>query len=209
MSLVERKSAFLSVLSANLDKNIQAEIMTFWEEKYSNKPQFGVSAFLDELYSKYDISIKKGQLFRELSRATTRAGFKSGGNATNSHSNTDDHSLVSEEGLQVYQSLQEYFLAMTKAPDKARITDIQVEGIRKTGLVPPNLMPAITAVLKNGSVSLPKGLTLGALKKMFNLGYVECCQLYGPVKTDQMLNNALQKTNMMAEAQIVPPVQFI
>lgn len=63
MSLAARKTAFLNVLSANLDQNIQSEIKAFWEEKYSDKPQFGVSAFLDELYSNYDISIKKGSCF--------------------------------------------------------------------------------------------------------------------------------------------------
>ena len=59
MSIKDRKNAFLNVLAANLDKGVRDEVMTFWEEKYSTRPQFGVSAFLDELYSKYSISIKK------------------------------------------------------------------------------------------------------------------------------------------------------
>ena len=69
MSLTERKNAFLAVLAANLDHGVRDEVMRFWEKKYSTRPQFGVSAFLDELYSNYRITIKKGQLFRELSQA--------------------------------------------------------------------------------------------------------------------------------------------
>lgn len=214
MSLAARKTAFLNVLSANLDQNIQSEIKAFWEEKYSNKPQFGVSAFLDELYSNYDISIKKGQLFRELSRATTRAGFE-----TNKPNKTDKNvdsitgtnlsSLMSEEGLRVFQALHESFLASAKPADRVRITDIQCDRIKNQNIVRSDLAATVSAWLKNGSATEPKGITLATLKKIFNLGYVECCEIYGPVKTDQMLNSALQKTNDLPESLNVPPVQFI
>jgi hypothetical protein len=63
--------------------------------------------------------------------------------------------------------------------------------------------------LRGNRSAMPEQLELSLLKKFFNLGYVEMCQLYGPVKSDQMLNAALQKAGAMAESHIVPPVHFI
>lgn len=206
MNPTDRKSAFLNVLAANLDGSIQQEIMRFWEEKYASRPQFGVSAFLDELYSKYPISIKKGQLFRQLSRATMK--LDSDPLATQSDhvrgATADD--MIDRNGLVVFQHLQNEFLALAKPADRLKITNAQLDGMQQHS---PAAATPVLNWLRHGKTALPEQLPLTVLKKLFNLAYVEICHLYGPVKADQMLNAALQKTNAIAEAHIVPPVNFI
>ena len=208
MSLKDRKNAFLTVLAANLDKGVREEVMNFWEEKYSSRPQFGVSAFLDELYSKYSISIKKGQLFRELSRATMSAG----GSARTERSKAlepDAAEIIDKNGLVVYQALQDEFTALAKPADRMKITKAQFDGIQQQNQYDSTSIRNVMEWLRGGARAMPNRAELGLLRKLFNLGYVESCQLYGPVKTDQMLNTALQKTNNIPEAHITPPVYFI
>ena len=208
MSLKDRKNAFLTVLAANLDKGVREEVMNFWEEKYSSRPQFGVSAFLDELYSKYSIPIKKGQLFRELSRATMSAG----GSARAERSDAlepDAAEIIDKNGLVVYQALQDEFTALAKPADRMKITRAQFDGIQQQNQYDSSSIRNVMEWLRGGARAMPNRAELGLLRKLFNLGYVESCQLYGPVKADQMLNTALQKTNNIPEAHITPPVYFI
>lgn len=208
MSLTDRKSAFLNVLAANLDKGVREEVMDFWEEKYSTRPQFGVSAFLDELYSKYSISIKKGQLFRELSRATMSAGGASRAERANALE-PDATEIIDKNGLVVYQALQDEFTALAKPADRMKITKAQFDGIQQQNQYDSTSIRNVMEWLRGGARAMPNRAELGLLRKLFNLGYVESCHLYGPVKTDQMLNTALQKTNNIPEAHITPPVYFI
>ncbi|MAR90678.1 MAG: hypothetical protein SV765_11380 [Pseudomonadota bacterium] len=207
MLVKDRKNAFLAVLASNLDQRIQGEVMTFWEEKYATRPQFGISAFLDELYSNYQIPIKKGQLFRELSRATMSVGAGAR-TPTPVTLDPDAGTALDRNGLMVYQALQEAFLSLAQPADRLAITRAQFEGIQATQYDGASLRQ-ILEWLRQGPKAMPNRAELGLLRKLFNLGYVECCQLYGPVKTDQMLNAALQKTNAMPEAHLTPPVQFI
>ncbi|RLT93009.1 hypothetical protein [Ketobacter sp.] len=208
MSLKDRKHAFLNVLAANLDKGVRDEVMTFWEEKYSTRPQFGVSAFLDELYSKYSIPIKKGQLFRELSRATMSAAGASRPERA-SALEPDATEVIDKNGLVVYQALQDEFTALAKPADRMKITKAQFDGIQAQNQYDSTSIRNVMEWLRGGPKAMPNRAELGLLRKLFNLGYVESCHLYGPVKTDQMLNTALQKTNNIPEAHITPPVYFI
>lgn len=208
MSLKDRKSAFLNVLAANLDKGVRDEVMDFWEEKYSTRPQFGVSAFLDELYSKYSIPIKKGQLFRELSRATMSVGGTSRAERANALE-PDATEIIDKNGLVVYQALQDEFTALAKPADRMKITKAQFDGIQQQNQYDSTSIRNVMEWLRGGARAMPNRAELGLLRKLFNLGYVESCHLYGPVKTDQMLNTALQKTNNIPEAHITPPVYFI
>lgn len=208
MSIKDRKNAFLNVLAANLDKGVRDEVMDFWEEKYSTRPQFGVSAFLDELYSKYSIPIKKGQLFRELSRATMSAA----GSTRSERSNAlepEATEIIDKNGLVVYQALQDEFTALAKPADRMKITKAQFDGIQQQNQYDTSSIRNVMEWLRGGARAMPNRAELGLLRKLFNLGYVESCHLYGPVKTDQMLNTALQKTNSIPEAHITPPVYFI
>jgi len=214
MSIKERKIAFLSVLSANLEGGVREEVMRFWEEKYSTRPQFGVSAFLDELYTKYSVPIKKGQLFRELSRATLSAGAS--GNSVVRHNTQPANTLepnadtiIDRNGLLVYQALQNEFTALAKPADRMKITKAQFEGIQKQSKFDNPSVRAVLEWLRQGSKAMPNHAELGMLRKLFNLAYVECCQLYGPVRADNMLNAALQKTNSLPESHLTPPNHFI
>ena len=213
MSLTERKNAFLAVLAANLDHGVRDEVMRFWEKKYSTRPQFGVSAFLDELYSNYRITIKKGQLFRELSRATLSvgAGDRPGRDSNNSISKTlepEASEVIDKNGLVVFQALQDEFTGLAKPADRMKITKAQFDGIQQQPCDSTSIR-SVMEWLRSGAKAMPNRAELGLLRKLFNLGYVESCHLYGPVKTDQMLNAALQKTNTIPEAHITPPVYFI
>lgn len=209
MSLKERKSAFLNVLAANLDKGVRDEVMNFWEEKYSARPQFGVSAFLDELYTNYSISIKKGQLFRELSRATMSAGASDRPARSSKALEPAATEVIDKNGLLVYQALQDEFTALAKPADRMKITKAQFDGIQQQNQYDQASIRSVMEWLRAGAKAMPNRAELGQLRKLFNLGYVECCHLYGPVKADQMLNAALQKTNAVSEAHITPPVHFI
>ncbi len=208
MSIKERKNAFLNVLAANLDQSVRDEVMTFWEEKYASRPQFGVSAFLDELYSKYSIPIKKGQLFRELSRATMSVGI----GARSDRSSTlepDAGEIIDKNGLLVYQALQDEFTALARPADRMKITKAQFDGIQQQTQYDHSSIRSVMEWLRGGARAMPNRAELGLLRRLFNLGYVETCHLYGPVKADQMLNTALQKANGTPEAHITPPVYFI
>jgi hypothetical protein len=215
MSVKDKKNAFLKVLATNLDSGVRDEIMRFWEDKYASRPQFGVSAFLDELYSNYNIDVKKGQLFRELSRATMSAEFTAKQSIKDAKSISDSNSLepssselIDKSGLVVYQALQDEFTALAKPADRLKITKAQFDGIQNSHYDTTSIRH-IMEWLRNGERSMPNKAELGLLKTLFNLGYVESCELYGPVKADQMLNTALQKTNTIAEAHMTPPVYFI
>jgi hypothetical protein len=210
MSLVERKNAFIEVLNEKLDKSIQTEVTAFWEEKYSTKPQFGISAFLEELYSRYDIEIKKGQLFKELSRATTRAGFATKNKSAGTISyNGNQKDLVHTAGLKVYQNLLDQLLASVKPTDRIKVDSAQLEGIANHKETPQSMQSIIHTWIKQGKAGMPLQMPLGTLRKLFNLAYVECCELYGPVKADQMLNKAIKHTEQMVEAERHSPVIFI
>ncbi len=210
MNLADRKNAFLNVLASNLDINIRNEIMNHWEEKYASRPQFGVSAFLDEIYSQYKINIKKGQLFRELSRATMAANQNSNVRTSSGVTLEPDQSeIIDQNGLIVFQALQDEFANLARPADRMKITKAQFDGIQQQKNLSPTSVKEILNWLRQGNRAMPSRIELGLLKKLFNLAYVEGCQLYGPVKADQMLNTALQKANSIAEAHIVPPVYFI
>jgi hypothetical protein len=122
MSNTDRKRAFIAVLAANIDGPLCQEITRFWEEKYASRPQFGVSAFLDEVYSTYSISIKKGQLFRQLSRAIMQPdAVASRGDGRGSEA----AEWIDHNGLKVFQALQDEFVALAKPVDRLKITSAQ------------------------------------------------------------------------------------
>lgn len=210
MSLADRKRAFLAVLTDNINGPECQEITRFWEEKYADRPQFGVSAFLDEVYGKYSIAVKKGQLFRQLSRAVMQAD---GGQARSSSDGRamepSTAEVIDRNGLKVFQALQDEFVALAKPVDRMKITSAQYEGVQLIRDASAHSISAVTKWLRGRATDMPDQLELGLLKKVFNLGYVEACHLYGPVKSDQMLNTALQKAGAVAESHIVPPVYFI
>lgn len=209
MSVVDRKTAFLNVLARKLDKKVCDEVMAFWEEKYSNRPQFGISAFLDELYSKYSIDIKKGQLFRELSRAVMTADSRDGSSSPNSTISSSKSEKVDQSGVIVFKTLQDSFYNLAKPVDRLKISSAQMQGLKEQKGSNQRNVNQMLDWLKSGDTAMPTEMELDVLRKTFNLAYVECCQLYGPVKADQMLNAALQKTNDIPEAHIMPPVNFI
>ena len=207
MSNTDRKRAFMAVLAANLDGSICHEVTRFWEEKYASRPQFGVSAFLDEVYSKYSISIKKGQLFRQLSRAIMQPDGVAASRSDNRDSEPSE--WIDHNGLKVFQALQDEFIALAKPVDRLKITSVQCDGLQRLQGADTQTVAQALKWLRGNRSAMPEQLELGLLKKFFNLGYVEMCQLYGPVKSDQMLNAALQKAGAMPESHIVPPVHFI
>jgi len=197
----------MAVLAANLDGSICQEVTRFWEEKYASRPQFGVSAFLDEVYSNYSITIKKGQLFRQLSRAIMQAD---GGVVQRSESRAQAPSeWIDHNGLKVFQALQDEFVALAKPLDRLKITSVQCDGLQRLPGADTQAVAQALKWLRGNKAAMPEQLELGLLKTFFNLGYVEVCQLYGPVKSDQMLNTALQKVGALPESHIVPPVHFI
>lgn len=127
MSMLDRKAAFVKVLAANLTHDIQAEVIRFWEEKYATKPQFGISAFLDELYSRYQVTIKKGQLFKELSRAIMSVGGSARSADTTSKPGTETPA-VADADLELFRQLMTEFLQRAAPADRQRITKAQFEG---------------------------------------------------------------------------------
>lgn len=209
MSIADRKSAFLNVLYENLDKTNRAVIMQSWEEKYAHRPQFGVSAFLDEIYSQYSISIKKGQLFRALSRAMLAVELPSNQQDDTHPLERSQHEMIDRNGLVVFQNLQHAFLDLVRPTDRSKITRAQFDGVQRLKNTDSNSIRLLTNWIQSGERGMPGKVELGLLKRLFNLGYVECCELYGPVKADQMLNTALQKAGSIPEAHIMPPVNFI
>ncbi len=205
MSTDNRKRAFVAVLAANIDGPTCQEITRFWEEKYASRPQFGVSAFLDEVYSRYDIAIKKGQLFRQRSRAIMQ--MDGGAAARNGDKVVTE--WIDHNGLKVFQMLQDEFVALARPVDRLKITSAQCDGLQRLPGVDSHSVTIALKWLRGNRAAMPEQLELDLLKKFFNLGYVESCQLYGPVKSDQMLNTALQKAGALPESHIVAPVQFI
>jgi len=208
MSMDNRKRAFVAVLAANIEGPTCQEITRFWEEKYASRPQFGISAFLDEVYNRYNISIKKGQLFRQLSRAIMQPdGVAPAGVSTSAR--TAAVEWIDHNGLKVFQALQDEFVALARPVDRVKITNAQYDGLQQqAGMDTPTVQLALKW-LRGNRTTMPEQLELNLLKKYFNLGYVECCELYGPVKSDQMLNTALQKAGALPESHMVSPVQFI
>lgn len=208
MSMDNRKQAFVAVLAANIEGPTCQEITRFWEEKYADRPQFGVSAFLDEVYNRYDISIKKGQLFRQLSRAIMQVDGGASA-AASAGGRKVAVEWIDHNGLKVFQALQDGFVALARPVDRVKITSAQFDGIQQQmGMDAPSVQLALKW-LRGNRTAMPEQLDLNLLKKYFNLGYVECCELYGPVKSDQMLNTALQKAGALPESHMVSPVQFI
>ena len=205
MSTDNRKRAFVAVLAANIDGPTCQEITRFWEEKYASRPQFGVSAFLDEVYNRYDIAIKKGQLFRQLSRAIMQMD----GGAVARNGDNVVTEWIDHNGLKVFQMLQDEFVALARPVDRLKITSAQCDGLQRLPGVDSHSVTLALKWLRGNRSAMPEQLELDLLKKFFNLGYVESCQLYGPVKSDQMLNTALQKAGALPESHIVAPVQFI
>ncbi len=210
MALADRKSAFIAVLAANINGPECQEITRFWEEKYANRPQFGVSAFLDEIYGRYEITIKKGQLFRQLSRAIMEADSSGGRSASDGRSMEPASSeVIDRNGLRVFQALQDEFVALAKPVDRMKITGAQCDGVQRIPNTSSHSIGLVMKWLRGKPSDMPDQMELGLLKKVFNLGYVEACHLYGPVKSDQMLNVALQKAASVPESHLVPPVYFI
>lgn len=208
MSMDNRKRAFVAVLAANIEGPTCQEITRFWEEKYAGRPQFGVSAFLDEVYNRYNISIKKGQLFRQLSRAIMQPDGVAP-TAASVSARAAAVEWIDHNGLKVFQALQDEFVALARPVDRVKITSAQYDGIQQqAGMDTPSVQLALKW-LRGNRTAMPEQLELNLLKKYFNLAYVECCELYGPVKSDQMLNTALQKAGALPESHMVSPVQFI
>ena len=105
--------------------------------------------------------------------------------------------------------LQGEFVALAKPVDRLKITGAQYDGVQQLRDADNRSISLMTKWLRGHDAAMPDEMQLGILKKVFNLGYVEACHLYGPVKTDQMLNTALQKAGTVPEAHMVPPVYFI
>jgi len=209
MSMLDRKAAFVKVLAANLTHDIQAEVIRFWEEKYATKPQFGISAFLDELYSRYQVTIKKGQLFKELSRAIMSVGGSARSADTTSKPGTETPA-VADADLELFRQLMTEFLQRAAPADRQRITKAQFEGSQQLKFdADASACKQVLGWLQRGG-QMPAGqLDLALLKKLFNFGYIEACQLYGPVRADQMLTGALQAAGSLHHGGALSPAQFV
>lgn len=209
MNMLDRKAAFVKVLAANLTHDIQADVIRFWEEKYATKPQFGISAFLDELYGRYQVAIKKGQLFKELSRAIMTVGGSGNSAATAANSGADSTTIAGAD-LELFRQLMTEFLQRAAPADRQKITKAQFEGSQQLKFdADTNACKQVLGWLQRGG-NMPAGqLDLALLKKLFNFGYIEACQLYGPVRADQMLTGALQAAGSLHLGGTHSPAQFV
>lgn len=211
MNMLDRKAAFVKVLAANLTHDIQADVIRFWEEKYATKPQFGISAFLDELYSRYQVAIKKGQLFKELSRAImTVGGSAAATTAPASPGSRELTGTVAGADLELYRQLMAEFLQRAAPADRQKITKAQFEGSQQLKFEADiQTCKQLLGWLQRGGHAPSGSLDLGLLRKLFNFGYIEACQLYGPVRADQMLTGALGATSSMHTGGTHSPAQFV
>ena len=211
MSMLDRKAAFVKVLAANLTQDIQSDVIRFWEEKYATKPQFGISAFLDELYSRYQIAIKKGQLFKELSRAImTVGGSAAAASAPAVPGSREPAAMIAGADLELFRQLMAEFLQRAAPADRQKITKAQFEGSQQLKFEADiQTCKQLLGWLQRGGHAPSGSLDLGLLRKLFNFGYIEACQLYGPVRADQMLTGALGATSSMHMGGTHSPAQFV
>ena len=210
----QKATVFLAVLQQHLPSDSFAEVKPFWEQNFSHKPQFGMSEFLSKLYAMYPdvISIKKSQLFRELSRAI----MESSGQINQQDSPTtkprkDEPGYLFGNAAIVYRELYETFVQGFSEEQRAHLQLLQEHEIeRQTASLCFKGRQTLTNWIVKKEVAGDWGtVSTYSAKALFSIAYNHYCIAVGPIQADRRLSSILTLANVSPEAIDCNPAMFL
>ncbi|MCB5184605.1 hypothetical protein LG201_05245 [Methylobacillus gramineus] len=204
MDIVLRRRAVFTGLRPFFGDEELLSAVALWERKYAVQPAFALSGFIAQCCVRPELKSQRGPMLRAVvgaldlpaAQLLPDPGSQLQGAATlvqrTTHPGADDKTsmfviLLSTMLTLVDPSLQ----GIVRTRLLSQLGELKIEGLRRQALH-DWLAGHVSAVAYSYSLDL--------LQIFINQAYVEMCEALGPVKTDQLLAQAIRRAEVQGES---------
>ncbi len=214
MSLSQRRRAIYTGLVGHFPEDEVLPLLSLWESKYADQPQFALNEFLGEVIRHSGRKLERGRLYRELVGALTgpasellpdpearlRAWRRGEPDMIESARSVDHPARQTFEVLsqELFEQLDGGMAQRLRRYAAGNLTGMQVGTETRLRL---------RGWLEQGAGDGLVGLDLEQLRKLLNLLYISLCEFLGPVMADQVLTRAIQKAER--HSLTLPPQKLL
>ena len=206
MTMENKRRAIFTVLSEILHGNSLWEVMWYWQEHYSDKPQFELNHFLADCASVPEISENRSWLYRQL------IGVLMDKNSDlkpdpwpqmNQHKNqsvSGDGSELQDDWSEVFTTLMNRFMHGLRSDNQYSLGKFLLHHCKQCDL-PQHSQISMTHWLASRDLMDLRGVKKSQLKSLLNASYIATCELIGPVEADKILSNAIRDAHFELSEQ--------
>ncbi len=200
MNINTKRRAVYTVLSEVLDGDELWDVMWRWEEGYAQKSQYELNGFFNDCRDLHAIASNRSQLYRDLIGLLMRgtSGLKadpiSQMEAYRQRNGILDNPvpLNTHEWMPCFSAVVQELMLQVPAAQVQQVRMQAEEQAQHRG-VTPDLVYAFSMLALGKSSTNLLSPDFGELKTLLNLVYVAMCEQLGPVATDRMLSQAIER----------------
>jgi hypothetical protein len=201
----DRSVAIKSALAAILDAQQTAQALTLWQEKYAHQPTFSVQYFARDCCALFGVESERSQLVKSLVHELYVQKLAS---AKEKPQHGTMAGPQAGAAMVVFQLLFRALLETSDALRTRQITHYVENGLTRMNLDSDTLR-SLQRWLSQSKAVIDVNIPQPLMVKLINRTYVGLCECYGPVKADQIMNDAVSKVSTSQSAQLFNPEQLL
>lgn len=223
-TLSEKRRAIYTGLSEYLHDDALLHATLVWESKYSSQPTFALQRFMSDICAvEARLRPQRGQILQSLVRALStppdqllpdpspllddyrksrggdidippeRPPTAAAPSSVATPALLEEDAQASEPMANAFQKLMES-LCNELGPKVS--TELRARVLKESAKLnfPERIQRAVVAWGKQGAPLVLNGFPARELTKLINTAYVAMCEMVGPVKSDEVLGRAVEKT---------------
>lgn len=200
MTMENKRRAIFTVLSEVLHDNSLWDVMWYWQENYSDKPQFELNHFLADCASIPEISENRSWLYRQLigvlmdSNSDLKPDPWPQMNQHKHQSDTEYSSDPQDDWSEVFTMLMNRFMNGLRSDSQYSLGKFLLHHGKHCDL-PKHSQASLNQWLANRELIKLQGVKKSQLKSLLNACYIATCELIGPVEADKVLSTAIRDTH--------------
>lgn len=212
MDIKLRRRAIYTGLRPYLNEVTLLDAMHLWQSKYSDKPKFAFAEFLSECCQNKALRAQRtnmlSSIFKALDMPERELLPDPFDEVLSQPTDLTPEELIADNKTIVFSNLFDHLLALLT--DKQAM-EVRVSLLKALASLPLDVRRKVDLRewLDKKSSNLAMSYALSDIRQLMNLAYVAICELVGPVKADQLLNQAMHASTEMARKMEVSLHEFL
>jgi hypothetical protein len=201
MELVLRRRAIYTGLRPFLDDNALLNAIKIWQADFSQKPKFALSVFVSRCCTTPQLKQQRAKILGSIFMAMDAPQSELLPDPLE-HLKPVDKSLIlgfeNDHKTKVFITLLQQIFMHFNALEEKKIRQFLIDNLAKIDADNRHVVHMQEWLLEKAA-TLDANYDTGDMQKLIHFAYVAMCELFGPVKADQYLAQAVEDTENFAQ----------
>jgi hypothetical protein len=203
MDLILRRRAIYTGMRPYFEDEALLDALMLWQEKYSERPKYAFTEFLSVCCKTKELRQQRSNILSSIFKALDLPesdllddpfGELNSGNVKTSQSSIN---LEVNDVTRVFKKFFEVLMSKVREKEALAIKALLIKNMAKLDLDSRRKV-ILQEWLESKRETLECGYSLNEIRIIVNFSYVAMCEYFGPVKSDQILAQAINTTEPSA-----------